>query len=122
MPFADPVTPAGEREENLRLMRLIDEQYLYTPWYGTRQTARHLRREGHGVGRKRIRRLMRLMGLTAICQKAILSGRIHSTGCILTCCEACRSTGRGRITRLEHFKLENYHIRMKRTILGRRWR
>ncbi len=31
---------------------------------------RHLRREGHGVGRKRIRRLMRLMGLTAICQKA----------------------------------------------------
>ena len=51
-------------------MRLIDEQYLYTPWYGARQMMRHLRREGHRVGRKRIRRLTRLMGLTAIYQKA----------------------------------------------------
>ena len=62
--------PAGESEENLALMRLIDEQYLHTPWYGARQMMRHLRREGHRVGRKRIRRLMRLMGLTAIYQKA----------------------------------------------------
>ena len=61
--------PVGESAENLELMRLIDAQYLETPWYGARQMARHLRREGHGVGRKRIGRLMRLMGLSAIYQK-----------------------------------------------------
>lgn len=38
--------PKGESELNLRLMRLIDEQYLRTPWYGSRQMARHLRRLG----------------------------------------------------------------------------
>lgn len=54
---------------NLELMRLIDEQYLETPWYGARQMARHLRRQGHGVNRKRIGRLMRLIGLSAIYQK-----------------------------------------------------
>lgn len=61
--------PTGETAKNLELMRLIDEQYLETPWYGARQMARHLRRQGHGVGRKRIGRLMRLMGLSAIYQK-----------------------------------------------------
>jgi putative transposase len=60
----------GETPLNLELMRLIDEQYLETPWYGARQMARHLRREGYGVGRrKRIGRLMRQMGLSAIYQK-----------------------------------------------------
>ncbi len=61
--------PTGETALNLELMRLIDEQYLETPWYGARQMARHLRREGYGVSRKRIRRLMRLMGIAAIYQK-----------------------------------------------------
>jgi putative transposase len=61
--------PIGESEYNLELMRLIDEQYLETPWYGARQMMRHLRREGHNVGRKRISRLMLLMGLSAIYQK-----------------------------------------------------
>jgi len=59
----------GESPLNLALMRLIDAQFLETPWYGSRQMARHLRREGHVVGRKRIRRLMRRMGLTAVYQK-----------------------------------------------------
>ena len=59
----------GESPLNMALMRLIDEQYLRTPWYGSRQMARHLRRQGYGVGRKRIRRLMRQMGLTAIYRK-----------------------------------------------------
>jgi len=59
----------GESPLNLELMRLIDEQYLRTPWYGARQMARHLRRQGYGVGRKRIRRLMLLMGLSAIYRK-----------------------------------------------------
>ncbi len=58
----------GESPLNLALMRLIDEQFLETPWYGSRQMARHLRRQGYGVGRKRVRRLMRLMGLQAIYQ------------------------------------------------------
>ncbi len=47
--------PAGETALNLALMRLIDAQFMETPWYGSRQMTRHLRREGHGVGRKRIR-------------------------------------------------------------------
>ncbi len=58
----------GESRLNLALMRLIDEQFLETPWYGSRQMARHLRRLGYPVGRKRARRLMRLMGLQAIYQ------------------------------------------------------
>jgi putative transposase len=60
--------PAGETAANLALMRAIDEQFLETPWYGTRQMARQLRRAGHVVGRARVRRLMRLMGLAAIYQ------------------------------------------------------
>ncbi|CAO3405506.1 Mobile element protein [Azospirillum palustre] len=39
-------------------MRLIDEQFLETPWYGSRQMTRHLRRHGHEVNRKRVRRLI----------------------------------------------------------------
>jgi len=59
----------GESECNLKLMRQIDRQYLKTPWYGSRQMRRHLRRDGWAVGRTRIRRLMRLMGLQAIYQR-----------------------------------------------------
>ena len=59
----------GESSFNLVLMRLIDEQFLETPWYGSRQMARHLRLQGHCVSRKRVRRLMRLMGLQTIYQK-----------------------------------------------------
>src|SRR5215218_8310043 len=61
--------PAGETPLNLELMRLIDAQFLETPWYGSRQMARHLRREGYVVGRKRIRRLMTKMGLAPIYQR-----------------------------------------------------
>jgi len=61
--------PAGETAANLALMRLIDAQFLEAPWYGSRQMARHLRREGHLVGRKRVRRLMALMGLAPIYQR-----------------------------------------------------
>lgn len=39
----------GEPTENLELMRLIDGQFLETPWYGSRQMTRHLRRHGHQV-------------------------------------------------------------------------
>jgi putative transposase len=61
--------PVGETAENLALMRLIDAQFLETPWYGSRQMARHLRRDAHDVGRKRVRRLMAVMGLVPIYQR-----------------------------------------------------
>jgi putative transposase len=50
-------------------MRLIDAQFLETPWAGSRRMARHLRRAGYVVGRKRVRRLMAKMGLTPIYQR-----------------------------------------------------
>ena len=61
--------PKGETEMNLDLMRLIDKQFLETPFYGVRQMTWHLRNEDHLVNEKRIRRLMRLMGLMPIYQK-----------------------------------------------------
>jgi putative transposase len=61
--------PVGESEANLRLMRLIDEQFMETPFYGSRQMMRHLYRLGFAVGRDRVRRLMRLMGLAAVYQR-----------------------------------------------------
>ena len=61
--------PKGETELNLDLMRVIDKQFLETPFYGVRQMTWHLRNEGHLVNEKRIRRLMRLMGLMPIYQK-----------------------------------------------------
>jgi putative transposase len=60
---------SSEPAENLLLMRLLDEQFLETPWYGSRQMTRHLRRLGHAVGRKRVRRLMATMGLAPIYQR-----------------------------------------------------
>lgn len=60
-------TPVGESEENLYYMRLMDEQYLLTPYYGVGQMVYHLRNLGYEVNPKRVRRLLRLMGLRAIC-------------------------------------------------------
>ncbi len=62
-------TSKGESPTNLALMRRIDELFLKYPFYGSRQMARQLRRDGLCVGRHRVRRLMRLMGLSAIYQK-----------------------------------------------------
>jgi putative transposase len=57
---------AEEAEQNLWLMRLIDEQYLETPFYGSRRMTVCLNRAGHAVNRKRVQRLMRRMGIEAI--------------------------------------------------------
>ncbi len=57
---------ATESEENLRLMRLIDEQYLKTPFYGSRRMTAVLQRRGEAVNRKRVQRLMALMGLEGL--------------------------------------------------------
>jgi putative transposase len=48
--------PVGESEENLQLMRLIDEQYLSTPFYGFGKMTQSLLAQGHQVNRKRVRR------------------------------------------------------------------
>jgi len=58
--------PAQASAENLYLMRLIDEQYLCTPFYGSRKMTEFLRSQGFLVNRKRVQRLMRLMGLAAV--------------------------------------------------------
>jgi len=61
--------PVELAPQDLALMRLIDEQYLKTPFYGSRSMTRYLRRLGYRVNRKHIQRLMRLMGLEAIYPK-----------------------------------------------------
>ncbi len=57
------------KKEDLELMRIIDKQYLKTPVYGSRSMRNYLRRLGYNINRKRIQRLMRLMGLEAIYPK-----------------------------------------------------
>jgi putative transposase len=57
----------------LNLMRLIDEEYLKHPFYGTRRMRNYLRDKGYDVNRKRVQRLMRLMGIEAIYPKPNLS-------------------------------------------------
>jgi putative transposase len=59
--------PIGESAENLALMELIDKQYIATPFYGVGQFTYFLRDKGNDVNPKRVRRLLRLMDLSAIC-------------------------------------------------------
>ena len=61
--------PATEAEDNLRLMRLLDEQYLRTPFYGWPRMTAYLRKQGHRVNHKRVQRLLGIMGLQAIYPK-----------------------------------------------------
>lgn len=61
--------PTPESELNLQLMRLIDEQYLKTPFYGWPRMTAYLRRQGYAINAKRVRRLMRKMDLQAIYPK-----------------------------------------------------
>jgi putative transposase len=65
--------PATETREDLRLMRLLDEQYTAQPVYGSRRMTAWLRRQGHPVNRKRVQRLLRLMGLEAVYPRPKLS-------------------------------------------------
>ena len=61
--------PVEESVEDLQLMALIDRQYLRTPFYGSRRMTASLQSQGHMVNRKRVQRLMRLMGIEAIYQR-----------------------------------------------------
>ena len=58
--------PVGTSSENLDLMKLMDRQYLKTPFYGSRRLAEWLKSQGRAINRKRVRRLMQAMGLEAI--------------------------------------------------------
>ena len=61
--------PRGESPLNLKLMRLLDEQYTRTPFYGSPKMTIWLKSQGHEVNHKRVERLMGLMGLKAIYPK-----------------------------------------------------
>ena len=61
--------PAEVSAEDLAIMVLIDRQYLARPYYGSRRMAAWLATQGHAVNRKRVRRLMRLLGVAAIYQR-----------------------------------------------------
>jgi len=65
--------PAGESPENLMLMRLIDQEYTRRPFYGSRRLTEWLRDQGYLVNRKRVARLMELMGIEAVYPKPKLS-------------------------------------------------
>lgn len=65
--------PMGESEENLKLMRWIDEEYTRHPFFGSRRMAAWLCDQGHEVNRKRVSRLMNVMGIEALYPKPKLS-------------------------------------------------
>jgi putative transposase len=70
--------PTGESPENLRLMRRLDCEYTRRPYYGVARMTEWLRRKGEQINPKRVRRLMRVMGLEAIYPKKRLS--VHGEG------------------------------------------
>jgi putative transposase len=65
--------PVEESAENLKLMKLIDRQYTRVPFYGSRRMTMWLEEQGHAVNRKRVVRLMRMMGIEAVYPKPKLS-------------------------------------------------
>lgn len=65
--------PLGESRENLKLMRLIDEEYTRRPFFGSRKILQWLHEQSYPVGRERVRRLMRRLGLQAVYPKPRLS-------------------------------------------------
>jgi len=69
--------PATESALNLHLMRLIDEQYMRTPFYGWPRMTVYLRNQGYTVNHKRVQRLMHKMGIQALYPKPLLSKANH---------------------------------------------
>ena len=65
--------PIGESEENLQVMRLLDRQYTKAPYYGSRRMTAWLQQQGYEVNRKRVSRLMDVMGIEAVYAKPKLS-------------------------------------------------
>lgn len=69
--------PLGESKENLKLMRMLDEHFMYHPTYGVLQMQDYLQLKGYNVNEKRVRRLLRKMGIMAIFPKRNLSKMLH---------------------------------------------
>jgi len=63
------IFPQGESPQNLLIMRLLDEQYTRTPFYGVPRMTAWLRSQGHPINKKRVARLMQQMGLSALFPK-----------------------------------------------------
>ncbi len=82
--------PKGISEEDLALMKLTDRQYLITPFYGARKIAAWLKGQNYSVNRKRVRRLMRIMGLKAIYRRPRTSKPAPAINSIPTCLVAQR--------------------------------
>ena len=61
--------PSNVSQEELELMRLIDEEYMRHPFYGSRKIRIYLKRQGYSVNRKRVQRLMRRMGIQSLAPK-----------------------------------------------------
>nr|WP_197970091.1 IS3 family transposase [Paenibacillus sp. URB8-2] len=76
-----PVSEKQPSEENVQIMHRIDEIYMKHPYFGYRRMTRSLKNQGYSVNRKRIRRLMQLMGLEAVYPKPNLSKRLHAKYC-----------------------------------------
>jgi len=62
-------TPCVESEDTLVLMRLLDEQYFKTPFYGIRKLTKWLQQQGYNINKKRVKRLMDLVGWQTIYRK-----------------------------------------------------
>ena len=77
--------PKPVSDEELELMALIDRCHTKLPFYGSRRIKDWLADEGHIVNRKRIQRLMRTMGITALYPKQSSASRTGRTGSIPTC-------------------------------------
>ena len=88
--------PTEAGAEDMELMALIDQQYLKTPFYGSRRMTAWLRNHGHQVNRKRVRRLMQLIGLEAIYRRPNTSKPNPGIRSIRTCSGGWRSTGSTR--------------------------
>src|SRR6186997_1551462 len=77
--------PAEVSAEDLAIMVLIDRQYLARPYYGSRRMAAWLATQGHAVNRKRVRRLMRLLGWRRFTSARTPASRPRPTRSISTC-------------------------------------
>jgi len=67
--------PVEETSENLLIMRLLDEQYFLTPFYGVRRITEWLREKGYNINKKRVKRLMDLMGWQTIYRQKLTTKR-----------------------------------------------
>lgn len=93
-------TPAAESADNLRLMRLLDEEYTRHPFLGSRRLTKWLVQQGESVNRKRVQRLLRIMGLEAIYPKPRLIALIlcrKPIGNIHLLCIRCKRCGGDRL-------------------------